>query len=557
MILQPWRGRASRGTRPLTDSDLLYLPVSRFASGTAKAFLRGEALDLLAPLRFRSPGSGETLSPRAVDRATLAEEIGRANTSYGHPRAGELAQRLADPETVVIVTGQQAGLFGGPLFSLTKLIGAANWARHLERQGIPAVGVFWVATEDHDFDEIAGCPLLENGEILSAGLGEDEQELMPIGMRTLGEGVEQALREAERLYPSERSRPVLEALRTFYRPDARIGEAFCKFMCWLAGESGPLLLDSMLPALKEAEAPWMRRLVERRRDVGVALEAAAARTRSAGLRLQVRSAPSSSPLFRLHGERRCRIVWSGDEEYELRGAGQSEQRRQPVGELLETLDENPSVISPGVLARPAIQDAVLGTSLQLMGPGELAYMTQASALYPVLGIEAPATSLRPQILTLGLRCRRLLEKLDLGLEEALSSQEEVERRMARRAGATDFVDRAREKILEEAEALRDPAVGLDPQLESPWKKTLGSIQRSLDLFADKVTHAAARLDDTVSQRLQGVRADCLPGGAPQERALSTAHFNLQYGRSFAEAVRDQLEVDSDRVQVIDPEGGPD
>ena len=185
------------------------------------------------------------------------------------------------------------------------------------------------------------------------------------------------LQEAAELYPSELALPVIEALRSTYRPDARIGEAFCRFMCWLTGENAPLLLDSMLPALKEAEAPWMGRLVEQRRDVCEALDLAGERTLAAGLKLQVRSRTDLSPLFRLQGERRCRIVWCGEEEYELRGGEQSEGARLHVGELLETLDENPSVISPGVLARPAIQDAVLGTSLQLMGPGELSYMTQA------------------------------------------------------------------------------------------------------------------------------------------------------------------------------------
>ena len=536
----------------MTESDLFRLPVSRFASGTAKAFLRGEALDLLRPVQFRAPGSETALTPRPVERQRLAEAIGQANLSYGHPRAQELAQRLADPATVVIVTGQQAGLFGGPLFSLTKMIGAANWARRLEDQGIPAVGVFWVATEDHDFDEIASCTLLSGRELQKPRLGEDLQELMPVGMRTLGEGVSEALREAAKLYPSEVSGPVLEALRSAYRPDARIGEAFCKFMCWLVGGEAPLLLDSMLPALKEAEAPWMTRLVEARTEVSAALESAGRRTKEQGLKLQVRSRPELSPLFRLQGERRCRIVWSGERDYELRGADESNGGRLPVSELLETLAENPSVISPGVLARPAIQDAVLGTSLQLMGPGELAYMTQASAIYPVLGIDAPETSLRPQMLVVGTRTRRAISKLNMTLEDAVCPQEDLERTLAKRSGVV-FAEDSRAEVLRRVEALREPAIELDPQLEGPWKKTLGTVERSLELFADKVAKSAARRDETTRGRLEGLREECLPGAAPQERVVSTAHFALHYGRSFADAVRAQLVVDSDRVQVIDPE----
>ena len=538
----------------VADADLLKLSVSRFASGTAQRFLQGESLDLLAPLSFRAPGAEEDLRPRAVDRKKLADALGRANVSYGHPRAAELAERLADPNTVVIATGQQAGLFGGPLFSLTKMLGAARWAQTLEQRGIPAVGVFWVATEDHDFDEIAACALSSGAELRSPRLGEDSQPLLPVGMRTLGAEVEAVLQETAALYPSELALPVIEALRSTYRPDARVGEAFCRFMCWLTGENAPLLLDSMLPALKEAEAPYMARLVESRREVGEALDLAGERTLAASLKLQVRSRADLSPLFRLQGERRCRIVWRGDDEYELRGGEQCEGARLAVGELLETLDENPSVISPGVLARPAIQDAVLGTSLQLMGPGELSYMTQAAALYPLLGIDAPATSLRPQIMVVGARSRRRLEQLGLDLEQALGPEPELDAELARRAGL-DFVEQVRGRVLEEIDSLLEPSTELDSQLESPWSKTRGSVDRALELFSSKVARSAARRDDTVRQRLSGLRAECLPGGAPQERVLSTAHFVLRYGRSFASAVWEQMEVDKDRVQVIEPEGG--
>lgn len=544
---------------PASDSDLLSIPSTRFASEPVRAFIEGRNLDLLAPLEFHRPGTDLELYPRQIDRRALAEEMARANTSYGHPRAEEQAALLADPATVVIVTGQQAGLFGGPLFSLTKMVGAAKWAASLRDQGVPAVAVFWVATEDHDYAEIAHCTLQKGAvqdvlETRRVELQADAQPLMPVGMRTLGSTVESVLAETAEIYQGEHAAVTLRALQSFYRPDARIGEAFARFMVWMLKARAPLLLDSMLPALKEAERPWLKALVERRGEVATVLSAAEARVQASGLKLQVKAQPEASLLFQLCGNRRCRIVWSGDRSYELRGAEESEAAPRSVEELLKTIDENPAVISPGVLARPLVQDAVLGSSLQLMGPGELSYMTQASALYSLFDIDPPATALRPQIMVLGAALTRRLEKLGLTLEEALRHESEVDDWLARRS-APDLVESSRGRILAEIDSLRTDALQIDPQLDRPWQKTRAQIERALEAFSMRLRSAAARLDKTAGQRLDAIRSACLPDGAPQERVLSVAHFALTYGQDFAAAVWEQMDHDSDRIQIIDPAAG--
>src|SRR5688572_12650439 len=138
----------------------LHLACERFVSGLARDFVHGERHDLLAPLVFAVPGALPRLEARPGERAQIAGDLERANASYGHPRARELARRFAEPDTLVVVAGQQAGLFGGPLYSLTKMAGATLVAERLERAGCKAVAVFWVATEDHDFAEVAHAGFL-------------------------------------------------------------------------------------------------------------------------------------------------------------------------------------------------------------------------------------------------------------------------------------------------------------------------------------------------------------------------------------------------------------
>src|SRR6185503_14611911 len=234
------------------------------------AWLAGRDLDLLAPLALATPGAPLPPPPR-VDRREVAAGLERANRSYGHPRAGELAARLADPATRVVVGGQQPGLFGGPLLALLKMIVAGRWAEDLERRGEPAVALFWVATEDHDWDESSWAAVWTPEGERRVDLGDDPSPLVPLGMRTLGPGVTDALATLAGLFPYEPYASWIATMSRWYRPDARFGEAFCRLAVAVLGERCPLLVDAQLPELKAAERPLLRRLVERRAEVGEAL----------------------------------------------------------------------------------------------------------------------------------------------------------------------------------------------------------------------------------------------------------------------------------------------
>ncbi len=255
-----------------------------------------------------------------------------------------------------------------------------------------------------------------------------------------------------------------------------------------------------------------------------------------------------SPLFLFrHGERR-RIEWRGEDGYVLRGR---EDAPRGVEELLETIEENPWVVSPGVLARPAIQDAVLGSTLQVLGPGELSYMAQAAATHATLGIEAPWSAFRPQTLVLEPKQAERLEELGLPLTVLLGEPADLDRWLAAREGG-DPVGPVRQRVEEALDGLR-PALEADPNLERPYEKTREQILRALDLFGEKATSAAARKNEVLNRRIQQLRETCLPLGRPQERVVLSTHFPGKVGPSFVESCWEQLDLDaSARLQVIVP-----
>ena len=532
------------------SSDLFRLDLENRLPPLPKAFYAGRDLDLLEPLRLWSTGSdpAPTRSEHLTPRADVARALGDANVAYGHARANELAEKLADPATRVVVTGQQPGLFGGPLMALSKTLAAIKHADELESRGLPAVAVFWVATEDHDWAEIARSTFLERQDPVELSLGEDNERLRPVGRRALGEAMNDIAESARGLIYGDEAKERLERALTRYQADRTVGEAFIGLMLEVLGERAPLYLDAQLPAIKALQKPMLRTLIEKRSELDAAYTEADQAVEARGYPLQVTPQPGVSPLFLDHRTQdgtveRRRIEWRGDDRFSLRGLDDSEE---PVDTLLKILESEPGRISPGVLARPAIQDALLGTTLQVLGPAELSYMTQAKAAHALLGLEGVHTSLRPQTMVLESKFAGWLEELDIPLAELL--ERPLEEALAERKGE-DLVGPVLEAIGDQLAQLREAALEVDKSLAKPFDKTRDHITRGLDTLSSKIAAAVARRHDVWLRRLEQVKGHVEPGGTLQERRLATAFLWSRHGDALVDALYDQLNLDPRQLSV--------
>jgi bacillithiol biosynthesis cysteine-adding enzyme BshC len=540
---------SSSETNQLFDLDLL--ATGRLAP-LPSAFLRGKDRDLLEPLRFFDSGffdpvaglAGLPLAAAPASRPALAAALGEANQRYGHLRAAELARKLADPATRVVVSGQQPGLWGGPLLGLVKALAASRYAAEVERAGKPAVAIFWVASEDHDWAEVTRASLPGRQGNVTVELGADPRPLLPLADREWGETIAEADAKALEALGGG---PTLERwqreIAPLFAAEAGLAESFCRLFAAIMGEHAPLLLDATLPALKEAEKPFLRRLIEERHRLDAAYAAAEARVEARGYSLQVKPQRGVSPLFLVRGGERRRIEFPGPETWALRGVPGSEA---PIEELLAIADRDPASLSPGVLARPAIQDAALGTSLQVMGPAELSYLVQASAAHELLGL-SPATTLRPQALLLEDRQAGWLEELGLPLAELLSQP--VAAALTARLGG-NLVEPLRRELSEKLDLLRQPLLDLDGSLEAPWRKSREQIERTLEQLEQKVTASAARRHEVQLRRLEQVKAALLPEETLQERVIATGYFYARFGAALAPALLRGLDLGARRLSVI-------
>lgn len=534
-----------RAERPKID----LLEAGRFPP-LVEAFLRGQNENLLAPVRILVPGEVPTDDCRSTssDRRQLALALAEANQGYGHPAAERLADELADPATRVVITGQQPGLFGGPLYTLSKAVAVSLWAERLRAAGEPAVALFWMATEDHDFKESSEASFFTPKGLRTVDLGEDQEPLVPVGLRKLGPAVSEALADLHDTIPGERYGEWLDRIGGWYTPEAGFGESFAGLMVGLLGERCPLLVDAQLGALKQAQRPWLRQIVLQRETLGEAFSERDRLITEAGFPLQVRPQPGSSPLFLLHSHQRRRIEWRGSNRFGLRGDPSFEEG---VERLLEIVDDEPERVSPGVRARSVIQDAVLGTCLQVLGPGELSYMPQVAPLFELLDVPAPWVALRPQILVLDER--QVSKVIDSGIsfEDLLDPSLDADALLARTED-TEFLGTAEASLEQLLEQLRGSSLALDAQLENPLKKTAAQMQRALETFGSRAVAAAARRDEVARGRLEKLREVCIPGGRLQERVIASSHFPGKYGEGCVAAMFEQMSLEPTNLRVVSP-----
>ncbi|MBI2300646.1 MAG: bacillithiol biosynthesis BshC, partial [Armatimonadetes bacterium] len=315
-----------------------------------------------------------------------------------HPAVTRNLARLAEPATRVVVTGQQAAPFGGPLYTLYKALGAIDAADRLEARGIPAVPLFWLATEDDDYAEARSAWVAgRDGALLDLCAELPHRPGQPVGGLALTpEWVAATAAAVRGAFPGAAYGEELAGLTQRLAGGRSLGDCAAAWLLHFVGERGLVVLDPALPALRALALPLIDRLLEdplgptrAANDVGAQLEAA-------GFRRQLHREPDLCPFYLLRDGARQRVRLDGSAFV----AG--EERFEP-SELRDALHTDPARLSCSVLLRPVVQDYLLNTAAFLVGPGEIAYLAQVGPTYEQLGIarplllpRRPATVLEPK-----------------------------------------------------------------------------------------------------------------------------------------------------------------
>ncbi|MFB3778751.1 MAG: bacillithiol biosynthesis BshC [Bryobacteraceae bacterium] len=438
---------------------------------------------------------------------------------------------LARPGTCVVATGQQVGLFSGPAYTIYKALTAARLARDLTQQGAPAVPVFWLATEDHDLEEVDHCWVF----------GQDHQPLrieaacegapgQPVGGVTITGNPVERLREALEGLPF--AAEVLELTGAAYGSGRTLGSAFSRLLRGLLGAYGLIHLDPLRPAIRELAAPMLAQAAARAPELVNLLLERNRELESAGYHAQVRVEPSSSLLFTLEGGRRTplRLKDGGGP-----AAGQ------------------PALLSPNALLRPVVQDYLLPTVAVVMGPAEVAYMAQAEVLYRSLLGRQPVVVSRASFTLADARSAKLMERYRFSLSDLAAGEEELRSRIAGclvPGGLKRSLEEAAADTADRLERLRAEIAGFDPSLAEAAGRSRRKILYQMSKLERKVAREALRRDERAGREAAGLYGLLYPRRQPQERIYSILPFLAKHGMGLIETVYENLRWDKPGHHVL-------
>jgi bacillithiol biosynthesis cysteine-adding enzyme BshC len=504
----------------------------------------------VAPLYAGNPVADEAWSDAVAraqrqrrDRSGIASIVAVQQEQRGAPpQARAAGARLADPASVAVVTGQQAGAFGGPLFTLLKALTAIRLARRTERKrGVPAIAIFWVDAEDHDWDEVKSCTVLDaefqpRTVTLAAPPGAGDA---PIASLALDDRVGQTLQELEQsLQRTEFTPGVIAALADAWRPGAGMARAFARWLERLLGPLGLVVFESADPAAKPLVADvFSTELASPGRTAAQAAEAGAALA-ARGHAPQVVPQADSLALFSLDGGRHA-IRRQGD-------ALVAGDRRYSSDALSAEARTRPSAFSPNVLLRPIVQDTLFPTVCYVAGPSELAYLGQLRGVYERFGVAMPLMYPRASATILDSASAKVVAKYGLSLEELQPQDESALNRLLQSQLPKDVersLSDANEQVQRSMQRVIDAMPSIDPTLAGAAKTTLGRIEHDIRSLHTKVIHAAKRRDETLRRQFVRLQAQAFPLGHPQERTLAVIYFLNRYGPGVVDRLMEDLPLD--------------
>lgn len=453
-------------------------------------------------------------------------------------------ERLKDPQTLVVTTGQQPGLLTGPLYTIHKALSTVALARICEaRWKRPVVPVFWAAGGDHDFAEGNHASWIgADGTTVTMTLREraPDAPLTPLYREPVGPEIGPVLdRLALDLAQTEFGEPVIELFRRWYTPEANLAESCAHVIAELLAPFGVLVFDATHPAVKLAQMPYLLKAMERSDRLDRALSERHARLSAEGKDPGVTVGDGATLVMFEGAQGRDRMM--------ARAAGfqtRRSQERLSLPEIEKFAAQEPGRFSPNVLLRTAIESALLPTVAYLAGPGELKYWALAEAIFPILDIPRQKPLPRWSGLMVDARVDRVLEKYHATLDELMEPGQKLEARVVRDqlpAEARQALESLRSAMTSNYDTLTRVAAAIDPTIEKPIRNLASQAVTGTQDAEKKLVNHLKKRQEVETQQIGRARELVAPLGKPQERVHTVAPWLARYGPSLLEDLESTIE----------------
>jgi bacillithiol synthase len=454
-------------------------------------------------------------------RREVAAILRDQNQRFGSGAAAERNLKLLAEGAVTIVTGQQVGLFGGPAYAFYKALTAIQAASDLVRKGIPAVPVFWMATEDHDVDEVRQVAWFHDGELEAFVLPKPAEDAVPVGRVRLGPEIDELVRRAQPLLGQTYG----DLLHATYVPDATYGSAFAGMFAHIFEDYGLILLDPLDERLHRAAAPILLDALTRRDELNELLLKREKELDHAGYEAQVKVTSRSTLLFSMEAGKR-RVVTATNGEFS------SGLLTMPREKWLRRIEECPEKFSPNALLRPVVQDFLLPTVAYFGGPSEIAYYAQSQVAYEKLLGRMPVLFPRADFTLVDPKATRILKKYHLDVEDVWCGPQILRDRMYNSAVpqklAREF-DSSLHHMEKSLKQLNKAVAKVDPTIQGAVARTEKRIGYQIEKLRHKMGAALDRHEKLIERHEKFLQNLLYPQKGLQSRDLCFLPFLARWG----------------------------
>jgi bacillithiol biosynthesis cysteine-adding enzyme BshC len=489
-----------------------------------------------------------------TDRKAVCDALEQMNRSW---KASEKTlaniNLLRDADCVAVVSGQQAGLFGGPLYTIYKALSAVKLAECMAQRGFKAVPVFWIATEDHDFAEVATAGFINRDcDLAHAGVPlEMHRDDVPVGRVTLNESIRETIQSLIGALPqTEFSENLERLLHEAYEPGRKYGDAFACVLTALTSHHGLILLDPLDSQLKKLAAPIYSEAALRAHEIAIAIEKRSQELVEAGYHAQVNPSENSFPLF-LHDEDGARhaLTRTANGKYQTKADGQENS----AAEFADWALREPERFSPNVTLRAVVQDYLLPTIAYYGGAAEIAYFAQTAEVYRVLGRPATPILHRASMTMVEKHTWRSLERYGISLVDFFAGLDHVVARVVEqylgKETSTAFEHTTR-TFNDELDRLQEELRRVDLTLAEALEKGRRKINYQIDGLRTRFNRAHVARDEAVHRQLHHAFDLLYPEKTLQERRINTISMIARHGRYVIDWIYDAIDLGSDEHEIV-------
>lgn len=488
-------------------------------------------------------------------RALLSEII--QTQYYNHNISGKTLHNielLASPKTIAVVTGQQLGIFGGPLYTFYKTLTAIKLCKMLNDKytEFNFVPVFWLEGDDHDFDEVRNLCVLDNVNSLFNVKYDDglEEEInrgstgalkFNENLNTVFENLTSSLRE------TEFKASLIDLLKSIYQPNRTFLETFRELMINLFDEYGLVVFNPLDSKAKRLLIPVFKKAISEYAEQSLALV-----ERSAELEEVYHAQVKVKPINMFFLEENERLLIEPTDSGELRLKGK--RKKFSFEDMLNQIEFTPEKFSPNVLLRPICQDYLFSTGFYIGGPGEISYFAQVNPLYEIFDIEEPFIYPRASASIVEQGVNQVLKKHSFTYTDIFSDEDELIKRIVKASSEINLESlfaKSSEDIAKMFTEVSEKLTSIDKTLGELSEKSKQRIDQALDYLKTKASEAEKRKYDTSIRQLTKVRNILFPNGNLQEREINFIYFVNKYGMDFMKWLYNELEITKFEHQILE------